>query len=184
MKEGGEKTGHAHEATERKAIEETKPSGVGFPQNGRDSFPFGRFTTSRAVSGQESKENQHSNHGKHGQSESVRPSKLLSEARREERRDERPRIPRTSNAHDEPLILWRIPASRNRQSYGKTCPGDAKQKTKEIEVCGRVCEAPGKNQRKQSQRETEQTGPAFTNAFTEKPQHRPKQRSTQKRNRR
>ena len=182
MKEGGEKTGHAHEPTERETIEKTKPNSIRFPQNGRDCFPFGWFTTSRAVFRQQSEENQHNNYGKHSHSESIRPTKFLSEARREERRDERPRIPRTSNAHDEPLILWRIPASRNRQSYGKTCSRDAKQKTKEIEMCGRVCETPGKNQREQSQRETEQAGPAFTNAFTEKPQHRPKQRSTQKRN--
>src|SRR5436309_2903159 len=181
MKEGGEKTGHAHEPTERETIEKTKPNSIRFPQNGRDCFPFGWFTTSRAVFRQQSEENQHNNYGKHSHSESIRPTKFLSEARREERRDERPRIPRTSNAHDEPLILWRIPASRNRQSYGKTCATNAQQEPKKIKVCGRVCETPGKNQRKQSESEPEQAGPAFAKTLAEKSEYRPEQRSTKKR---
>ena len=82
MKERGEKTGHAHEPAECKAIEKTKPSRVGFPQNGRDSFPFGRFTAAWAVFGEQSKEHQHNHHRKHGEGESVGPSELLSEAGR------------------------------------------------------------------------------------------------------
>src|SRR5207249_3834757 len=154
MKEGGEKTGHAHEPTKRETIEKTKPNSIRFPQNGRDCFPFGWFTTSRAVFRQQSEENQHNNYGKHSHSESIRPTKFLSEARREERRDERPRIPRASNAQQEP---------------------------KKIKVCGRVCETPGKNQRKQSESEPEQAGPAFAKTLAEKSEYRPEQRSTKKR---
>src|SRR5437660_12837762 len=139
MKEGGEKTGHAHEPTERETIEKTKPNSIRFPQNGRDCFPFGWFTAARAVLCQQSEENQYYDHRKHGQSESVRQSKLLSEARREVSGNERPRISCTSNAHDETLILWRIPASRNRQSYGKTCATNAQQERKKIKVFNRMC---------------------------------------------
>src|SRR5438552_10568104 len=86
--EGAEKTGHAREPAERKAVEETKPSGVGLPQNDCDRFPSGWFDAARAILRQQCEENQHNNHGKHGQCKSVRPSKFLSEPRREQRRDE------------------------------------------------------------------------------------------------
>src|SRR5207249_12288451 len=100
MKEGGEKTGHAHEPTERETIEKTKPNSIRFPQNGRDCFPFGWFTTTRAVFRPQSEENQHNNYRKHSHREKIRPNKFLNEARREERPDNRPRTPRTSTAHD------------------------------------------------------------------------------------
>src|SRR5439155_26770077 len=119
MKEGGEKTGHANKATEGKAVEKTKPSGIRFPQNRCDCFPFGWFTAARAVLCQQSEENQYNDHRKHGQSERVRPTEFLSEARREERGNERARIPCGSNAHDETLILWRTPASLSRTRTGQ-----------------------------------------------------------------
>jgi len=49
MEEGAEKTGHAHESAERKAVKKTEPSGIGLSQNGCDGFPFGRFDMARAV---------------------------------------------------------------------------------------------------------------------------------------
>src|SRR6266436_2048002 len=94
MEERGKKTGQAHEPAECKTIEKTKPSGIRFPQNSCDRFPFGWFTPPRTVFRQQSEEDQHNNYGKHGQSKSVRPSKPLSEARREQGRDESSRIPR------------------------------------------------------------------------------------------
>src|SRR5438552_17650010 len=115
MEEGGEKTGHAHEPTERETIEKTKPNSIRFPQNGRDCFQFGWFTAARAVLCQQSEENQYNDHRKHGQSESVRPTKFLSEARREESGNERPRIPCTRNDDDKHLIVMRETASRNVQ---------------------------------------------------------------------
>src|ERR1051325_2098444 len=148
MEKGGEKTGHAHEPAEGKAVEKTKPSGIGLAQNGCDGFPLGWFAAAGGFFRPEGEGNQNNHHRKQGQTESVRPSKFLGEARGEKRCDNRPGIPRAGNAHDKALILRWIPASRNRQSYGETRARDTQQKPEKIEVRGSMCEAPAENQRK------------------------------------
>src|SRR5207249_1450372 len=159
--------------TERKAIEETKPSGIGLAQNGCDGFPFRGFAAAGAVLSQQGEENQHNDYGKHSQRKRVPPTKFLSEAGRDDCGDQSARTPCTSDAHDEPVMLGRIHASRDRKSYGETRACDTQQEPEKIVVCESMREAPAENQREQSECKSEHAGPVFTNALSEKSQHRP-----------